>query len=61
LYRGNSGFKKVYQPKTNIVNFEKGDLVVDFHGILARWRNHFCQLLNVNAVNDVKQTEIHKA
>jgi hypothetical protein len=26
---------------------------------LARWRNHFSQLLNVHAVNDVRQTEIH--
>jgi len=28
---------------------------------LARWRNHFSQLLNVHAVNDVGQTEIHAA
>jgi hypothetical protein len=28
---------------------------------LARWRNHFSQLLNVYAVNDVRQTEIHAA
>jgi len=26
---------------------------------LARWRNHFSQLLNVHGVNNVKQTEIH--
>jgi hypothetical protein len=29
------------------------------HRILNRWRNHFSQLLNVNGVNDIKQTEIH--
>jgi len=29
------------------------------HSILARWRNHFSQLLNVHAVNDVRQTETH--
>jgi hypothetical protein len=34
-------------------------MVTDSHSILARWRNHFSQLLNVNGVNDVKQTEIH--
>jgi sorting nexin-29 len=30
-------------------------------GILARWRNHFFQQLNVHGVNDVRQTEIHTA
>jgi hypothetical protein len=34
-------------------------LVADSHSILARWRNHFSQLLNTNEVNDVRQTEIH--
>ena len=29
--------------------------------ILARWRNHFSQLLNVHGVNDVRQTEVHTA
>jgi hypothetical protein len=28
---------------------------------LARWRNHFFQLLNVHGVNDVRQAEIHTA
>jgi hypothetical protein len=28
---------------------------------LARWRNHFSQLLNVHGVNDVRQTEVHTA
>jgi hypothetical protein len=37
---------------------EKGDLVTDSRSILARQRNHFSQLLNVNGVN-VRQTEIH--
>jgi len=30
--------KKDYQPKTNIVKDEKGDLVADCHSILLRWR-----------------------
>jgi len=29
LYRGINDFKKVYQPRCNIVNDEKGDLVAD--------------------------------
>jgi hypothetical protein len=61
LYSGFSNFKKVYKPETNIVNDEKGDLVTDYHSILARWKNHFSQLLNIHGVNDVRQTEIHTA
>jgi len=47
LYWGISDFKKSYQPRTNIVKDDKGDLVADSHSILARWRNFFSQLLNV--------------
>ena len=28
---------------------------------MAKWRNHFSQLLNVHGITDVGQTEIHKA
>ena len=38
---------------------DKGDLVADSHSILARWRKHFSQLLNINEVNDIRATEIH--
>ena len=61
LYRGISDFKKGYQARTNIVKDEKGDWVTASHSIVARWRNHFSQLLNVHGVNDVNQTEIHTA
>jgi hypothetical protein len=37
---------------------EKGDLVTGSHSILARWRNHLCQLLNVHGVNDIRQTKM---
>jgi len=50
-----------HQPRTNIVKDEKGDLVTDSHSILAKWRNHFSQLLNIHGVNDVRQREIHTA
>jgi hypothetical protein len=43
LYRGITEFKKDYQPKTNLVK----DLLVDPQKILTRWKNYFCQLLNV--------------
>jgi len=58
LYRSTNYLKKGYQPRTNEVKDEKGDLVADSHSILARWRNHFSQLLNIHGVNDVRQTEI---
>jgi hypothetical protein len=61
LYRGINDFKKCYQPRTNVVKDEKGDLVADSHSILVRWRNHLFQLLNVHGVNDVRQTEIQTA
>ena len=32
--------------------------LVDCLSILARWRNHFSQLLNVPGINDVRQAEI---
>jgi hypothetical protein len=44
-----------------VVKDEKGHLVADSHSILARWRNHFSQLLNMCGVNDVRQTEVHTA
>ena len=61
VLQGISDFKKGYQPKSNIVKDEKGDLVAECHSILDRWRNDFSWLLNVHGVNDVRQTEIHTA
>jgi hypothetical protein len=61
LYRGINDFKRGCQPRTNVVKDEKGDLVADSHSILARWRNHFSQLLNMHGVSDVRQTEVHVA
>ena len=58
LYWGTYDFRKGYKPRPNIVKDEKSDLVPDSHSILARWRNHFSQLLNVHGVSDVRQTEI---
>ena len=50
-----------YQPRTNVVKDDKGDLFADSYSILAMWRNYFSQILNVHGVNDVRQTEIHTA
>ena len=54
-------FKKGYQLRTRTGKDEKGDLVKDSHSNLARWRNHFSELFNVHWVNNVRQTEIHRA
>jgi len=59
LHRGINDFKKGYQPRAIIVKDEKGDLVADFHSIMARWKKYFSQLLNVHGVNNVRQAEIH--
>ena len=61
MYRGIGDFKKGCQPRTYIIEDEKGNLVSDFHSILDRWRNHFSQLWNTHGVNYVRQTEIHTA
>jgi len=59
LYKGISNFKKGYQPRTNTVNDEKGDLVCRSPQYFGRRRNHFSQMLNVNVINGVRRTEIH--
>jgi hypothetical protein len=35
--------------------------VKDPHKILNRWKNYFCELLNVHGVGGVRQTEMHTA
>ncbi|PNF28551.1 hypothetical protein B7P43_G12912 [Cryptotermes secundus] len=57
LYRGINDF----QPSSNLVKDENGDLLADSHNIFNRWRNYFPQLLNVHRFSDVKQTEIDTA
>jgi hypothetical protein len=61
LYGGINEFKKGYQPSTNLVKDERGDLLADPHKIFNRWKNCFCQLLNVHGEGGVRQTEMHTA
>ncbi|PNF35141.1 hypothetical protein B7P43_G09272 [Cryptotermes secundus] len=61
LYRGINDFKRGYQPSSNLVKDENGDLFADSHNILNGWKNYFSQLLNVHRVSDVRQIEIHTA
>jgi hypothetical protein len=43
------------------VKDENGDMLLDSHNILNRWKNYFSHLLNVHDVSDVKQIEAHTA
>jgi len=52
MYRGISDFKKGYQFRTNVVK------VTDSYSTLPRWRNNFSLLLNVQGVNNIRQTEM---
>jgi hypothetical protein len=61
LYRDINEFKKGYQPRTNLVMDKSGDLLADPHKRLNRWKNYFCQLLNVHGAGGVWQTEMHTA
>jgi hypothetical protein len=61
LYRGINEFSKGYQPRSNLLKDEKDDLLADRHEILNRWKNYFCQLLNVHGTGGVRQTEGHTA
>jgi hypothetical protein len=56
LYRGITEFKKGYQPRSNLAKDERGDLLVAPRKILTRWKNYFCQLLNVQRVGGIRQT-----
>jgi hypothetical protein len=61
VYRGINEFKKGYQPRINFVKDKRGNLLADPHNILNRWKNYFCQLLNVYGASAVTHTEMHTA
>jgi hypothetical protein len=61
LYRCINVFKKGYQPRIYLVKDERGNLLADSHNILNRWKNYFCQLLNVHWAGGVRQSEMHTA
>jgi hypothetical protein len=61
LYRGINEFKRGYQPRSNLVKDENGDLLADSQNILNMWKSYFSQLLNVHNVSNVRQIEIHMA
>jgi hypothetical protein len=42
LYREINEFQRGYQPRSDVVKVENGDLLADSHNILNRWKNYFC-------------------
>jgi hypothetical protein len=61
LYREIREFKKGYQPRINMTKEENGNLLADPQSVLNRWKNFFNKVLNVHAVHDVRQMDIHVA
>jgi hypothetical protein len=61
FYGGITEFKKGYQPKSNLVKDERGNLLAEAQTMLTRWKNYFCQLLNVQGAGGIRQSEIHTA
>jgi uncharacterized protein YdiU (UPF0061 family) len=61
LYRGMNEFKRAYQPRSNLVKQENGDLLADSHNNLNSWKNYYSQVLNVYTVSEVGQVKIHRA
>jgi hypothetical protein len=54
LYTSIKELKECYQPRTNLVKDENGYLLPDSHDIFNRWKKHFCELLNVPGINEVR-------
>jgi hypothetical protein len=55
LRRGIDECKRGYQPRSNFVKDEKGDLLANSHNILNRLKNYFSQLFYVHRVSGVRQ------
>jgi hypothetical protein len=60
LYRGINEFKRGYQPRSNLVKDENGDLLAGFHNILNRWKYCF-SVIECTYDTDVRQIETHTA
>jgi hypothetical protein len=56
IYTGTREFKMVCHLRPKRVKDKNDDLLAYCQNILNRWKNYFCQLLNVHDVNEVTQT-----
>jgi hypothetical protein len=50
-----------HQPKVHFINDGNAHLLANSHYSLDRWENYFRQLLNIHAVDEFKEHEIHTA
>ena len=48
MFKGNSEFKKGYQPRAYVIKKHDGTIIADTTSILRRWEQFFSNLLNVN-------------
>jgi hypothetical protein len=51
-------FERGFQPRSNLVKNENGELLADSHNTANRWKNYYSHLLDVYSVNDVRQKRI---
>jgi hypothetical protein len=51
--------RRGYQPRNSLVMKERNELLVYSYKILNRWKNYFCQLLNVCEADGIWETKIH--
>jgi hypothetical protein len=61
LCKGITEFKEGHQCRTNLVKYERDDLLADPQKTLNSWKNNLSQLLNVQGVGGIRQTEIQAA
>jgi hypothetical protein len=61
VLRGIIELKRSYQPTTNLVKGDNGDLLADSNTIVNRWKSYCSQLLNIHDVSYIRQIEIHTA
>jgi hypothetical protein len=61
LYRGINEFKKLYQPRINIIKDENGNQLADPQSVLNRSKNFFNQVLNVYGIHNLRQKYIQMA
>jgi hypothetical protein len=61
LFDFNAKIAQCYQCIANLIKDEKRDLFADTNKIVTRWMNYFCQVLTVQQVGLVRQTEIQTA
>jgi hypothetical protein len=51
LYRGINEFKKGFQLRTYLVKGDSGHQLSDTNSILNKWKNYFCQVLNIYVIS----------